>query len=64
MKTLRKLTMKTFLNVAAIVLLALGLIIIVSELAYWISSIGFYVFSLGLSLLVGLGAWEIYERSK
>lgn len=64
MNRLQKLTMKTFLNVAAIVLLAMGLIVIMAELAYWISSIGFYVFSVGISLLVGLGAYEIYERSK
>ena len=56
--------MKTFLTIATILLMSLGLIVMIGELSIMIGSLGLYIFGLGISLLIILGGFEIYERSK
>ena len=55
---------KSISNTLVLILIGLGLITGLIELAVWINRPFIYLLSAGLSVLVILGAFEILERAK
>jgi len=55
--------MKTISNIIVLVLISIGLIAGLIELMLWINLLFMYPLCCGLSILIVLGAFELYERS-
>ena len=56
--------MKSISNILVLSLIAIGLIVGLVELTLYINKVFMYFLACGLSILVVLGAFEVFERAR